>query len=559
MNRHGRGLTPERFFISTKGFKKIATSNVNSADAEGVTAVIEPQNAVRPVLVPPSTAGMTTKVVKGSLWTLAGQVAPLAVSLVATPFTIRLLGAEGYGVLILVGLIPTYLGFADLGMGIASTKFGSEAYAAGDAEKEARTVRTAAVLSLALSVPFGVLIFVLSGWLATLFNVPEHLHAEASLALKVAAFTFVLNFLNSIFNTPQLDRLRMDLNTFVTSGFRMLGIAATPVVIYLGGGILGAVVVLFIASLATLAGHIYVSGRLLPQLFDISLDRQALRPMLKFGGALALASIAALSLLNLDKLILPAFVTVKALAYYSVAFTLASMLIVFGKSMIQSLIPAFSQLQGDERSDARQNLFDRGLRFNIILLIPTLTVLAVIAKPFFTLWAGEDFGRESILPFYILLPGMFLCIPAFLPHSAIMSAGRTDLFAKLYFAELVPYILLVTAMTWNLGIIGAAISWSVMIAVDAVMQFTIAQRVAGVKLFRSAFKAMPISAALMFIPIVVHVYEQSLSLVTAVALLVSLALYIWTVWIRVLVPNERDAVRNKLASMRHLFERLPAH
>ena len=79
MNRHGRGLTPERFFISTKGFKKIATSNVNSADAEGVTAVIEPQSAVRPVLVPPSTAGMTTKVVKGSLWTLAGQVAPLAV------------------------------------------------------------------------------------------------------------------------------------------------------------------------------------------------------------------------------------------------------------------------------------------------------------------------------------------------------------------------------------------------------------------------------------------------------------------------------------------------
>jgi hypothetical protein len=32
----------------------------------------------------PSTAGMTTKVVKGSLWTLAGQVAPLAVSLVTT-------------------------------------------------------------------------------------------------------------------------------------------------------------------------------------------------------------------------------------------------------------------------------------------------------------------------------------------------------------------------------------------------------------------------------------------------------------------------------------------
>jgi len=48
---------------------------------------------------------MTTKVVKGSLWTLAGQVAPLGVSLVTMPFVIRMLGAESGGVLILVGLI----------------------------------------------------------------------------------------------------------------------------------------------------------------------------------------------------------------------------------------------------------------------------------------------------------------------------------------------------------------------------------------------------------------------------------------------------------------------
>lgn len=549
MNRHGRGLTPERFFISTKGFKKIATSNVNSADAEGVTAVIEPQNAVRPVLVPPSTAGMTTKVVKGSLWTLAGQVAPLAVSLVATPFTIRLLGAEGYGVLILVGLIPTYLGFADLGMGIASTKFGSEAYAAGDAEKEARTVRTAAVLSLALSVPFGVLIFVLSGWLATLFNVPEHLHAEASLALKVAAFTFILNFLNSIFNTPQLDRLRMDLNTFVTSGFRMLGIAATPIVIYLGGGILGAVVVLFIASLATLAGHIYVSGRLLPQLFDISLDRQALRPMLKFGGAIVGASIAALTLLNLEKLILPAFVTVEALAYYSVAFTLASMLIVFGKSMIQSLIPAFSQLQGDEKADARQTLFNRGLRFNIILLVPTLTVLAVIARPFFSIWAGEDFGRESILPFYILLPGMALCIPAFLPHSAILSAGRANVIAKLYFGELIPYIVLVTLITWHFGIVGAAASWSIMIVTDAVFQFVIAHKIAGVKILASNLVALPKAGAIMIVPTIACLYIEQFSGITLVVLGGCCLLYAWAIWAWVLMADEQDLLRRKFGSL----------
>jgi hypothetical protein len=43
----------------------------------------------------PSTAGMTTKVVKGSLWTLAGQVLPLFATFLTTPITIRLLGLEG--------------------------------------------------------------------------------------------------------------------------------------------------------------------------------------------------------------------------------------------------------------------------------------------------------------------------------------------------------------------------------------------------------------------------------------------------------------------------------
>lgn len=136
-----RCLTHIAYTLKRGNIKTTIDSTIMTPDVPA-PAVEQPA----PVNTPPSTAGMTTKVVKGSLWTLAGQVAPLGVSLVATPFTIRLLGAEGYGVLILVGLIPTYLGFADLGMGFASTKFGSEAYAAGDTVKEARTVRTAAVL-----------------------------------------------------------------------------------------------------------------------------------------------------------------------------------------------------------------------------------------------------------------------------------------------------------------------------------------------------------------------------------------------------------------------------
>ncbi len=452
---------------------------------------------------------MTIKVVKGSLWTLAGQVAPLAISLVTTPFTIRMLGAEGYGVFILIGLIPTYLGFADLGMSIASTKFGSEAYAVGDEEREARTVRTAAVIALFAAVPFATLIALFSGRLVTLFNVPEYLAAEAALALKIAAVTFVLNFLNAIFNTPQLARLRMDLNTMVTSSCRMAGIIATPFVIYVGGGILGAVIVLLIASLATLIGHIWVSGRLLPQLLDITIDRKSIRPLLKFGGALALSGIAGIVLVNAEKGLLSTLLSPKALAYYYVAFTLVNMMAMFSSAMVQSILPAFSQLQDSGTRSHLNSLYSCGIRMNLIWLVPALVSLSIFAKPFFTYWAGPDFGRESALPFYIMLGGIVVNVVAYFPHTAILAAGRTDVMAKLYLTEVIPYVLLVLALTHIWGISGAAAAWSIRAIVDAVIIFVLARRLASVQFQWRNAPSFVVASGVMLLPLLINVVSQN--------------------------------------------------
>lgn len=481
---------------------------------------------------------MTTKVVKGSLWTLAGQVIPLGASIVATPFVIRLLGAEGYGVLILVGLIPTYLGFADMGMSIASTKFGSEAYAAGDAEREALTVRTAAVIAMFAAVPAATLIALSSDRLVTLFNVPDHLAAEAALALKVAAVTFVLNFLNAIFNTPQLARLRMDMNTLVTSGFRMAGIIATPIVIYLGGGLLGAVIVLLIASLATLIGHIWVSGRLLPQLLDITIDRSSIRPLLKFGAALVLSGIAGIVLVNAEKGMLSTLLSPKALAYYYVAFTLVNMMAMFSSAMVQSILPAFSQLQDSGARSHLNSLYSRGIRMNLIWLVPSLVSLSIIAKPFFTHWAGPDFGRESVLPFYIMLGGIVVNVIAYFPHTAILASGRTDLMARLYLIEVIPYVLLVWGLAYRWGISGVAAAWSIRAIADALIIFVLAKRFANVHFQWRHAGSFAMASGVMLLPFLINLVYQNFTIWIIGLAAAAVAVYSYIIWKAVLESEE---------------------
>lgn len=492
---------------------------------------------------------MTEKVVRGSLWTLSGQILPLAAMFFATPFVIRLLGTESYGVFILIGLIPGYFAFADFGMSLGSTKFGSEAYAENSPEDEGKVVRTAALIAFLTSLPFAVGIFLLSFPIIVWLEVPEQLQSEANIALKIAAVTFVLNILCNIFNTPQLARLRMDLNTFVNTGFRLLGIALVPIVLYLGGGLVGAVSVLMISALLTLFGHIFVSGKLLNELFEFSINREIVKPLLKFGGPLVVSGIAAILLINLEKIVLTKAASVEVLAYYTVAFTFANMATLFSSSMIQSLIPAFSQLFKPEKKSELNKLFARSLKINIIFLIPILMFLVVIAEPFFTVWAGEIYGLKSSPPFYILLCGLFFNVIAYVPYSVLMASGRTDIFAKIYWIELFPYIFLIAVSTYKFGVIGAAAVWSLRVMADALIITVLARRIAGVSLniFNGRIYILPLIILVLLPPALIAGFINNYSIWLLFLMPACTLVYAVIAWKNFLKKDEKIWLSGKFA------------
>lgn len=426
--------------------------------------------------------GMTTKVVRGALWTFLGHIAPLGVSFATTPMVIRLLGVESYGILILVGLIPNYFLFADFGMSIASTKFAAVAYAERDTKREGHLIYIAALITIVTSMPIALCIFFFSNLILTLFKVPEHLRDEASLALKLASFTFVINLLCGVFNTPQLIRLRMDLNTYINAGTRIVGYIATPIMISTGFGIVGGVAVLLMVSLISLMSHLFVFRTLLSDLSYRSIDRSIIRPLLKYGGALATAGVASVLLVNAEKGILAATVSTNSLAYYSVAFTLATVAMMPSSAMSHSLIPAFSQLLLPDKRVELESLSGRSLRLNMIGLVPGIIFLFIIARPFFTTWAGKEFGDESTLVFYCLLGGLSVNLPACIPYCILMALGKATTIAALYWSELVPYLILIFTLTKHYGVIGAAIAWSVRMLIDGLIFFWLAKRESTTKL-----------------------------------------------------------------------------
>ncbi len=482
------------------------------------------------------------------MWTLVGQIAPLLVSFVTTPIVIRLIGAEGYGVIVLLVLIPQYLYFTDLGMVTASTKFGSEAYAEGDREREASIIRTAALVALILSVPVGILLSIFSDNTARLFGVPEHLVSDASIAIRFIAATPAVLFLSSIFNTPQSARLRMDLNMFAMAGSRIIGLIGVPTALYFGYGIVGAGFMLLTAGLVNLVAQVSLSYTLLPQILGTALARDSLQPMIRMGTPMAIAAIAFMGLANLEKGALSALSSVTQLAFYSVALSLSGILIFLSSSMMQSLIPAFSQLQGADARPRLTRLYGRSVRLMLICAAPVVVMLGIVAEPFFTIWAGPEFGRESTLPMYILLAGLIFGLITYTPTSAIIASGRTDVIARLYWLEVPPYALLVWLLVSRYGAAGAAAAWSLRAIAECFLQFELAKRTAGVRVANGRWPAMVVAAGVMFLPLFAYLF---LGLGVEVALPLAagcFVVYSMLIWKTVIEADEAAWIRVRFSA-----------
>src|SRR6184192_4152190 len=93
------------------------------------------------------------KVAVGSMWSLASVGVTLVASLIATPFVLRGLGPEAYGIYAIVQVMIGYLAVADIGMGDASTRFAAAAFARGERHEEASALWTSLVIEAIVALP----------------------------------------------------------------------------------------------------------------------------------------------------------------------------------------------------------------------------------------------------------------------------------------------------------------------------------------------------------------------------------------------------------------------
>lgn len=416
------------------------------------------------------------RLAKNTIWNFLGQGLPLLVGLVAIPLLVDGLGTERFGILALAWMVIGYFSLFDVGLGRALTKFVAERLGEGRAAEVAVLIWTALVMMAVLGIIGALLLAILTPWLTTrVLAIPIELQSEA-----VGAFYLLAASVPLVITTVGLAGIlqayqRFDLVAAVRIPMGIWTFLGPLLAVGISNDLVTVVLVLVFGRLVAAIAHIVLCARTVSKLGrkwfpgSIAIGKS----LLAYGGWMTVTNVVGPLMVRLDRFVIGIMLTMSAVAYYATPYEIVTRLWIIPNAIVGVLFPAFSSaLTGDRDRAAR--LFERGVSYILLLMLPFALIVTAFAPEGLTLWLGEDFAEQSTPALRWLAIGVLINSLAHVPFGFLQADGRPDLTAKLHLVELPVYFVLLWWLLGLRGIEGAAIAWAVRVTVDAAALYFLA-------------------------------------------------------------------------------------
>jgi O-antigen/teichoic acid export membrane protein len=170
-------------------------------------------------------------------------------------------------------------------------------------------------------------------------------------------------------------------------------------------------------------------------------------------------------------MLIASFVSLGAVTLYTVPYEVMTRLRVIPSSMMGTLYPAFSERGLEGQQPHLQRLYERSVRYLLLVLLPGILFLVVLGPDALTLWMGHAFAVQTGAILQILAVGVLANGIAYVPYNMLQAVGRPDLTGKFHLLELPPYVTLCLLLIPRWGITGAALASTIRFVLDAALLF----------------------------------------------------------------------------------------
>jgi O-antigen/teichoic acid export membrane protein len=406
---------------------------------------------------------------RNTLWNLMGQGAPMLVALMTIPAVVRGLGIDRFGLLTLAWMAVGYLGVFDLGMGRALTQLVAQRIGE-DREKEIPALAwTALVFMGILGLAGGFLLGIATPFITRLvLKIPISLQPEARqvfyiLALAVPSVTLFAGVRGLLEARQQFAVVNL-----VRIPMGVLNFAIPLLLIRIQNGLSWIVAALVIIRIMGLIVYWVECRHSYPGLqTGIQFDWTLAGPLFRFGGWMTVSNIISPIMVNMDRFFIGAMLGIGMVAYYAAPFEVVTKLLVLPGALVSVLFPMFSS-QARTIDSGVIDLYQKGVRWMAIAMGPLAIGLVFFGGWLLKHWVGQAFAAQGTRVTQILAIGILFNSISAVPFSFIQGLGRPDLTAKLHILELPVYLIALIAGVHYLGIIGAAVAWTLRVGLDLI-------------------------------------------------------------------------------------------
>jgi O-antigen/teichoic acid export membrane protein len=398
---------------------------------------------------------------KGSLITFVGNTLSMFFSAGGGIFVARMLPASEYGLFGVTLIAPSFFTLlSNWGVTTALTRFTAKYDSEGDHDKVWRFVIGGFFFRFLIGLIPSTILYISSPWVAqVLLKRPEVTHLVRLISPLIISQTLYTTSLSVLAGLGLMER-----RSIVNFTQALVKGALSPVLVYLGFGIYGAILGYLLSYIsAAVIGCIlviystYVNSRK-PVVLESTIFRDELSTMLVYGFPLFLGGIVGGLSGRLRSILIAWFVSDENIGNFNVASRVSSLMGLISGSLGVTLFPAFSTFDYMKEPEKLEDAFKKSVRYSTMIITPMVFLLAIISDQLIYFLFTDKYSRAPIYLLLLLVPMLMVGFGSLSIGNLLNSQGETQLIFKLGLINTILSLTHYPTMIWKFGLIGLLVS-----------------------------------------------------------------------------------------------------
>ena len=338
-------------------------------------------------------ASVKKKIVRNTIANSLLKASKYIINFLLFPFIISYVGAEDYGLYLLVGAFVGYFGLLEFGVGTSLVKYVAQYTTKEDEKTVNEMVNSSFLFYLGVGIAICLSVIFIGYYFVDFFGVEGGQLDKARFIAILVAIGALTSWPMRSFGSALKGLQRYDINMIIQFIVALVNAGATILILLNGGGIIDLIFWGIIIGAGGQLATVIAVQRYLPYL-DLKREYMTIKAMKKiftFSSVIFVTQIIGLVVLGTDRIVIGAFVSVAAITHYAVARKLHDMVHTASALPSSALLPAATELETKEDKKAIERLIFKGGKYKCALIIGTATIIFILAEPIINLWMGPDY------------------------------------------------------------------------------------------------------------------------------------------------------------------------